>query len=70
MKKPRLVNKVVPHKDLCAEVEKWCAELLEKSPARCRATSLAIAGTAPGTPLACRRPSGAQAANNFTLRSV
>ena len=33
-----LVNKVVPHKDLRAEVEKWCAELLEKSP-----TALALA---------------------------
>ena len=33
-----LVNKVVPPKDLRAEVEKWCAELLEKSP-----TALALA---------------------------
>jgi 2-ketocyclohexanecarboxyl-CoA hydrolase len=33
-----LVNKVVPHKDLRAEVEQWCAELLEKSP-----TALALA---------------------------
>ena len=33
-----LVNKVVPFKDLRAEVEKWCAELLEKSP-----TALALA---------------------------
>ena len=33
-----LVNKVVPLKDLRAEVEKWCAELLEKSP-----TALALA---------------------------
>jgi naphthoate synthase len=33
-----LVNKVVPQKDLRAEVEKWCAELLEKSP-----TALALA---------------------------
>jgi hypothetical protein len=33
-----LVNKVVPHKDLRAEVERWCAELLEKSP-----TALALA---------------------------
>ena len=33
-----LVNRVVPAKDLRAEVEKWCAELLEKSP-----TALALA---------------------------
>src|SRR6266850_3908422 len=33
-----LVNKVVPFKDLRGEVEKWCAELLEKSP-----TALALA---------------------------
>ncbi len=33
-----LVNTVVPLKDLRAEVEKWCAELLEKSP-----TALALA---------------------------
>ncbi len=33
-----LVNKVVPLKDLRAEVERWCAELLEKSP-----TALALA---------------------------
>ena len=33
-----LVNTVVPFKDLRAEVEKWCAELLEKSP-----TALALA---------------------------
>src|SRR5437773_8913103 len=33
-----LVNKVVPLKELRAEVEKWCAELLEKSP-----TALALA---------------------------
>jgi naphthoate synthase len=33
-----LVNKVVPQKDLRAEVEQWCAELLEKSP-----TALALA---------------------------
>jgi dihydroxynaphthoic acid synthetase len=33
-----LVNKVVPAKDLRAEVEQWCAELLEKSP-----TALALA---------------------------
>jgi len=33
-----LVNKVVPLKDLRAEVEQWCAELLEKSP-----TALALA---------------------------
>ena len=33
-----LVNKVVPPKDLRAEVEQWCAELLEKSP-----TALALA---------------------------
>jgi naphthoate synthase len=33
-----LVNRVVPLKDLRAEVEKWCAELLEKSP-----TALALA---------------------------
>jgi len=33
-----LVNKVVPMKDLRAEVEKWCVELLEKSP-----TALALA---------------------------
>ena len=33
-----LVNKVVPQKDLRAEVETWCAELLEKSP-----TALALA---------------------------
>ena len=33
-----LVNKVVPLKDLRAEVEKWCGELLEKSP-----TALALA---------------------------
>jgi naphthoate synthase len=33
-----LVNKVVPFKDLRAEVERWCAELLEKSP-----TALALA---------------------------
>ena len=33
-----LVNKVVPFKDLRAEVEKWCAELLDKSP-----TALALA---------------------------
>ena len=33
-----LVNKVVPHTELRAEVEKWCAELLEKSP-----TALALA---------------------------
>ena len=33
-----LVNKVVPFKELRAEVEKWCAELLEKSP-----TALALA---------------------------
>jgi len=33
-----LVNKVVPLKDLRSEVEKWCAELLEKSP-----TALALA---------------------------
>src|SRR5881296_3193620 len=33
-----LVNKVVPLKDLRAEVEKWCAELLDKSP-----TALALA---------------------------
>ena len=34
----RLVNKVVPLKDLRAETEKWCAALLEKSP-----TALALA---------------------------
>jgi naphthoate synthase len=33
-----LVNKVVPPKDLRAEVEQWCQELLEKSP-----TALALA---------------------------
>ena len=33
-----LVNKVVPLKDLRSEVEKWCTELLEKSP-----TALALA---------------------------
>ncbi len=33
-----LVNKVVPLKDLRAEVEKWCQELLDKSP-----TALALA---------------------------
>lgn len=33
-----LVNKVVPPKDLRAEVEQWCRELLEKSP-----TALALA---------------------------
>jgi dihydroxynaphthoic acid synthetase len=33
-----LVNKVVPLRDLRAEVETWCAELLEKSP-----TALALA---------------------------
>jgi naphthoate synthase len=33
-----LVNKVVPLKDLRPEVEKWCAELLDKSP-----TALALA---------------------------
>jgi 2-ketocyclohexanecarboxyl-CoA hydrolase len=33
-----LVHKVVPLKDLRSEVEKWCAELLEKSP-----TALALA---------------------------
>ena len=33
-----LVNKVVPAKELRAEVETWCAELLEKSP-----TALALA---------------------------
>jgi naphthoate synthase len=33
-----LVNKVVPFRELQAEVEKWCAELLEKSP-----TALALA---------------------------
>lgn len=27
-----LVNAVVPHEELDAEVDKWCAELLEKSP--------------------------------------
>jgi 2-ketocyclohexanecarboxyl-CoA hydrolase len=33
-----LVNRVVPLKDLRAEVERWCAELLDKSP-----TALALA---------------------------
>jgi len=33
-----LVNKVVPFKDLRAEVEQWCADLLQKSP-----TALALA---------------------------
>ena len=33
-----LVNKVVPAAELRAEVERWCAELLEKSP-----TALALA---------------------------
>jgi 2-ketocyclohexanecarboxyl-CoA hydrolase len=33
-----LVNAVVPHDDLDAEVDRWCAELLERSP-----TALAIA---------------------------
>jgi 1,4-dihydroxy-2-naphthoyl-CoA synthase len=33
-----LVNKVVPLEDLRAEVERWCRELLEKSP-----TALALA---------------------------
>ena len=33
-----LVNKVVPLKDLRAEVEAWCRDLLEKSP-----TALALA---------------------------
>ena len=33
-----LVNRVVPLKELRAEVERWCAELLEKSP-----TALALA---------------------------
>ncbi|WP_342640064.1 2-ketocyclohexanecarboxyl-CoA hydrolase [Rhodoligotrophos ferricapiens] len=33
-----LVNTVVPHDELDAEVERWCAELLERSP-----TALAIA---------------------------
>ena len=33
-----LVNRVVPSKDLRAEVEQWCAELLQKSP-----TALALA---------------------------
>ena len=33
-----LVNKVVPHDELDAEVSRWCAEILEKSP-----TAIAIA---------------------------
>jgi naphthoate synthase len=33
-----LVNKVVPYRDLRAEVEQWCRELLDKSP-----TALALA---------------------------
>lgn len=33
-----LVNKVVPHEELDAEVDRWCAELAEKSP-----TAIAIA---------------------------
>lgn len=33
-----LVNCVVPHEQLDAEVDRWCAELMEKSP-----TALAIA---------------------------
>jgi len=33
-----LVNRVVPLRELRAEVEKWCAELLDKSP-----TALALA---------------------------
>ena len=33
-----LVNKVVPHEELDAEVAKWCAEIMEKSP-----TAIAIA---------------------------
>ncbi len=33
-----LVNAVVPHEELDAEVARWCAELLERSP-----TALAIA---------------------------
>ena len=33
-----LVNKVVPHEELDAEVAKWCAEIMERSP-----TAIAIA---------------------------
>ncbi|MGE0153681.1 MAG: 2-ketocyclohexanecarboxyl-CoA hydrolase [Reyranellaceae bacterium] len=33
-----LINKVVPHEELDAEVERWCDEILEKSP-----TALAVA---------------------------
>jgi 2-ketocyclohexanecarboxyl-CoA hydrolase len=33
-----LVNAVVPHDELDAEVDRWCAEILEKSP-----TAIAIA---------------------------
>ena len=33
-----IVNKVVPFKELRAEVDQWCAELLQKSP-----TALALA---------------------------
>jgi 2-ketocyclohexanecarboxyl-CoA hydrolase len=33
-----LVNVVVPHSELDAEVDRWCAELMERSP-----TALAIA---------------------------
>ena len=33
-----LVNVVVPHEELDAEIDKWCAEIMERSP-----TALAIA---------------------------
>jgi 2-ketocyclohexanecarboxyl-CoA hydrolase len=33
-----LVNKVVPHEELDAEVDRWCAEIMEKSP-----TAIALA---------------------------
>jgi 2-ketocyclohexanecarboxyl-CoA hydrolase len=33
-----LVNRVVPHEDLDKEVQRWCAEIMERSP-----TAIAIA---------------------------
>ena len=45
-----LVNAVVPPQDLDAEVEKWCRELLEKSPTALKMLKYAFHAEIDGTP--------------------
>lgn len=37
-----LINKVVPHEELDAEVDKWCQEILDKSPEALRIAKIAL----------------------------